>query len=66
LDYIQRVVAEKGARFKTCSFKKRSFFGLRRMTPEMKKVLVVDSAGNTRVLCQSLFRQPNPASAVRS
>jgi cysteate synthase len=39
---------EKGARFKTCSFKETEAYSVcGRMTPEMKKVLVVASAGNT-------------------
>lgn len=39
---------EKGARFKTCSFKETEAYSVcGRMTPEMNKVLVVASAGNT-------------------
>ncbi len=39
---------EKGANFKTCSFKETEAFSVcGRMTPEMNKVLVVASAGNT-------------------
>lgn len=39
---------EKGARFKTCSFKETEAYSVcGRMTPDMKKVLVVASAGNT-------------------
>lgn len=39
---------EKGARFKTCSFKETESFSVcGRMTPEMNKILVVASAGNT-------------------
>jgi cysteate synthase len=39
---------EKGANFKTCSFKETEAYSVcGRMTPEMNKVLVVASAGNT-------------------
>jgi cysteate synthase len=39
---------EKGARFKTCSFKETEAYSVcGRMTPEMNKILVVASAGNT-------------------
>lgn len=39
---------EKGARFKTCSFKETEAYSVcGRMTPEINKVLVVASAGNT-------------------
>ena len=39
---------EKGARFKTCSFKETEAYSVcGRMAPEMNKVLVVASAGNT-------------------
>jgi cysteate synthase len=39
---------EKGANFKTCSFKETESYSVcGRMTPEMKKILVVASAGNT-------------------
>jgi len=39
---------EKGARFKTCSFKETESYSVcGRMTPEMNKILVVASAGNT-------------------
>lgn len=39
---------EKGAHFKTCSFKETEAYSVcGRMTPEMNKVLVVASAGNT-------------------
>jgi cysteate synthase len=40
--------SEKGANFKTCSFKETEAYSVcGRMTPEMNKVLVVASAGNT-------------------
>jgi len=39
---------EKGANFKTCSFKETEAYSVcGRMTPEMNKILVVASAGNT-------------------
>lgn len=39
---------ERGANFKTCSFKETEAFSVcGRMTPEMNKILVVASAGNT-------------------